>query len=30
MLYITGEKYFKTGLKIVGDSSVKKIGETCT
>lgn len=25
MLYITGEKYFKTGLKMVGDSSVKKL-----
>lgn len=25
MLYIAGEQYFKTSLRMVGDSSVKKL-----
>lgn len=25
MLYIAGEQYFKTGLRMVGDNSVKKM-----
>lgn len=25
MLYMAGEQYFKTGLRMVGDSSVKKL-----